>query len=179
MNEIWKDIEWYPWKQVSNLWNVKSGDRILCKDVGRFWYVRVSLCLFGIVKHFSIHRLVAQAFIKNTENKPQVNHKDWNKQNNRLENLEWCNASENHKHSYKYLGRVSNFQTHHPYKWVFWKDNPWSKPIIQMTKDWEFIREWASCTEAWRELNISVTNMNACCHWLHSTIGWFKWKFII
>ena len=108
--EIWKDIEGYEGLyQVSNLGRVKSLDRIDCRGQhlkGKLIkplptkqeYVRVGLCKNGIRKHFMIHRLVAQAFI------PQhitVNHKDGNKSNNTVDNLEWLSQKENNIHAYR------------------------------------------------------------------------------
>ena len=62
-------------------------------------YMYLDLCKDGKVKKFTVHRLVALAYLPNTENKPQVNHINGDKTDNRLENLEWCTRSENQKHS--------------------------------------------------------------------------------
>ena len=68
-------------------------------------YVRAKLSLDSGVKRMRIHRLVADAFLSNPENKPAVNHIDGNKKNNKVENLEWCTHSENEHHSYRTLGK--------------------------------------------------------------------------
>ena len=105
MKEEWRDIKGYEGiYQVSNLGRVKGLDRIvntwnaykplgekLLKPILRNGYMYVSLQ----GKCFGVHRLVAQAFIPNLENKPQVNHKNENKQDNRVTNLEWVTAKEN------------------------------------------------------------------------------------
>ncbi len=70
-------------------------------------YARVLLCKDGKAKDFYIHRLVAETFIPNPNNKPTVNHKDGNKLNNTLSNLEWNTHSENALHSYEKLNRIS------------------------------------------------------------------------
>lgn len=121
MIEIWKDIpEYEGYYQVSNLGNVRSLDRIrethpsakkqfkvfkkgflLTPDLTHGGYLRFSLSKDKKTKKFSSHRLVAQAFIPNPENKEQVNHKDGNKLNNSIDNLEWCTGSENIRHAYK------------------------------------------------------------------------------
>lgn len=103
MNEIWKDIEGYEGLyQVSNLGRVKrvKTGRILkgCKDRYGYGYLLVSLYKNGSQSTKRIHRLVAQAFIPNPENKPEVNHIDENKTNNMISNLEWSTSKENINH---------------------------------------------------------------------------------
>ena len=103
MKEIWKDIEGYEGRyQVSNFGNVKSlnykhtgEEKIMqsCKD--KIGYLHIKLFMNGKPKMYKVHRLVAQAFIPNSNNYPQVNHKDENKINNNVNNLEWCTAKYN------------------------------------------------------------------------------------
>lgn len=119
--EIWKDISWYEGLyQVSNLGNVKSlprktwfvlrNERILKKRRdGRWLYEMVYLYNNVAWKNLLVHRLVAQAFVSNPENKKEVNHKDWNKLNNTVDNLEWMTHSENHIHKFRMLGFKNNF----------------------------------------------------------------------
>ena len=104
MNEIWKDIQGYEGLyQVSNLGRVKSlrRDKILAPKKNWDGYLRIQLWRNNKNVFVSIHRLVAQAFIDNLENKPFINHKDGDKQNNYVENLEWCTQKENIYHAQK------------------------------------------------------------------------------
>lgn len=101
MKEIWKDVKGYEeLYQVSNLGRVKrvETDRILKVRVKRHGYLGVVLYNNSEPKHYIIHRLVAEAFIPNHENKPQVNHIDEDKTNNTVANLEWVTAKENANH---------------------------------------------------------------------------------
>lgn len=120
MKEEWRDIEGYEGLyQVSNKGRVKSLERKVdrinhgtpCKlsirekvlkqaDRGR-GYLVVTLCKKGGKKLFSVHRLVAGAFLNNEEGKRSVNHKDGVHGNNRIGNLEWCTHSENELHAYR------------------------------------------------------------------------------
>jgi len=105
MKEIWKDIKGYEgYYQVSNTGKVKSfhgkNERILSHRINRSGYCQVALSLQNNLKYFVIHRLVALTFIPNPNNKKEVNHKDGNKTNNNIYNLEWATRSENLLHSY-------------------------------------------------------------------------------
>lgn len=106
MKEIWKDIPGFEGVyQVSNFGNVKSlnynktGKEKLLIPKRSSVYDAVCLCLNSKHKYSFIHRLVAEAFIPNSQHKTQVNHKDGNKRNNNIENLEWVTPSENMNHS--------------------------------------------------------------------------------
>lgn len=91
-NQIWRIIEDYPDYEVSNeglVRNVKTKrNSVVCKNKGGYGVVHLKKD--GKCYTPYVHRLVALAFIPNTENLPQINHKDENKLNNRVENLEWC-----------------------------------------------------------------------------------------
>ena len=112
MKEIWKDIKKYKGLyQVSNLGRIKSlykwdvskkqyvkGNKILKLNTRNNYYI-VQLTKNKERKSKQVHRLVAEAFILNLENKPFINHIDFNTKNNRVDNLEWCTQKENVNHS--------------------------------------------------------------------------------
>lgn len=108
--EIWKDVLGYEgFYQVSNKGNIysvarkdalgrKIGGRTLKPRYHKDGYLQVILCKNGIRKNKLIHRLVLETFVENPNNLPEVNHKDENKINNGLSNLEWCDTSYNNNH---------------------------------------------------------------------------------
>ena len=120
MIEIWHPCAGYETHyEVSNLGNVRSIERMVQHPLGgkkiqygrvlkqgkaANGYLIVNFCVDKVKSNHSVHRLVARAFIPNESNKPQVNHKDGNKHNNNVENLEWVTRSENGLHAYRVLG---------------------------------------------------------------------------
>lgn len=140
MEEIWKEIDGYEgYFEVSNLGNFRSKDRIVGykgygtrlypgKDLktdnsGVEGYQRITLMKEGVKKRYMCHRLVAQMFIPNPENKPFVNHINGDKKDNRATNLEWCTQSENELHSFRKLGNTMKGKTYPRCVWMFDKDN--------------------------------------------------------
>lgn len=107
MEEFWKDIKDFEGLyQVSNLGNVKRliskrvlSERLICRSIDRYGYVKRALCKEGKMFFFTEHRLVATAFIENPENKATINHINGIKTNNRVENLEWNTQLENKQHA--------------------------------------------------------------------------------
>ena len=112
MEEIWKDIKGYEGRyKISNLGNIYTyvRDKNMTPKQCRKGYLRINLRdSQGVRKSHAVHRLVAQAFIPNPENKPQVNHIDEDKTNNRVDNLEWVTNRENAIHGTKIERTIIN-----------------------------------------------------------------------
>lgn len=100
--EEWRDVKGFEGLyQVNNYGQVKSlrKDALLKPAKSKYGYMLCVLCKNGVMHDRRVHRLVAEAFLENPRSLPQVNHKDGNKSNNNVENLEWCTCSENSRHA--------------------------------------------------------------------------------
>ena len=159
MEEEWKVIKGYPNYMVSNKGNVKSlnyrhtgREKMLKLSVNNKGYLIVKLYKNRKLKNLRVNRLVAEAFISNPNNYQQVNHKNEIKDDNRVENLEWCDAKYNNN-----FGKCS-------------------KPVLQIDKTTnKLIAEYPSLREVERQLGIS--HISECCLGKRNTAGGFKWKF--
>lgn len=178
-NELWKPVVGFEGLyEVSNLGRVKTlakkhnnyTDKLLKPIKNPFGYVYVML---SGRKHIFVHRLVAQAFILNKLNKPFVNHKNGDKEDNRHCNLEWCTRSENQLHGYR-TGLLKVNKTMLGKRGVLCCH---SKPIEQYTIDGVFIKKWSSQKEAARELKLSQGNINSTITGRYKHTGGFVFKF--
>lgn len=170
MEEIWKDIEGFNgdyW--VSNLGRVKSVRKniILKKSITNRGYEKAALYKNKKgYKYFLIHRLVANAFIPNPDNLPQVNHKDENKTNNCVNNLEWCTQEYN-----------INYGTGTRRCQLANTNGKLSKPVLQYTLEGIFIKEWKSTMDVQRNLGFNHANISRCCRGKYAYAYGYIWKY--
>ena len=165
MIEVFRDIPGYEGLyQVSNLGNVKSlgnGDnnsnvgkeRMLKLQKDKDGYLTVFLSIHNYKKLHKVHRLVAQAFLPNPNNYPQINHIDENKTNNNVDNLEFCTAQYNIDYSQ-------------------------SKPVCQYSLDGIYIATYKSIKEASKQTGINQGDISCCCRGKYKTSGGYIWKYV-
>ena len=176
MIEIWKDIKDYEgYYQVSNFGKVKSLNRkiwngkgfyiskeiILKSGITKKGYLHVVLCNEGKRKTCIIHRIVAKAFLLNSNNLPEIDHLDNDGTNNYLNNLEWVTYSENRKRMYQRDKRKSAVM----------------KKVFQFDLNNNLITEYESSYEAERKTKIKNTNICKCCKNKRKSAGGFIWKY--
>ena len=183
MSEVWKDIEGYEGKyEVSSYGRVRSlehsislrnqhgeyvrklSERIIKQKRNRKdGYFNVTLCKRAEHSTAYVHRLVAQAFIPNPDNLPQINHKNEQRDDNRVDNLEWCTGTYN----MYYNGRSKRIAIAN------------GKPVEQLSMDGHFIRTFPSIREAARSVNGDMKSIRMCCKkdtMTHYYKG-YRWKF--
>lgn len=181
--EIWKPVVWYEWLyEISNLGRVKSV-RWWKSKILKNWYSReyTKINLYNKKKRLYclIHRLVAQAFIPNPENKPFVCHKDetltnW-LLNNSADNLWWWSNSDNQLDCWEKWRKSSILLC--PMKGKFGWNHNTSKKVVQYDKLLNYIWEFSSISEAFIHTKINVSNISKCCKWKAKSAWWFIWKY--
>lgn len=179
--EIWLPVVGYEWLyDVSNLWNVRSlhyRKKLHCIKNIAFndcnWYVRVTLSRHSKWHNYLVHRMVAQAFIQNMYNRLEINHKNWIKTDNRIENLEWCTREENNLHRYRVLWYKHIWSN----LWLFWEDCPNSKKILQFTMGWKLVGTFYWWLDVCRKTWFNASAITACCRWKTKYSHWYKREY--
>jgi hypothetical protein len=142
-------------------------------------YSKVILYKDGKPKNYKVHRLVAQAFIPNPSNLPQINHKDENPSNNHLENLEWCDSSYNINYGSRTERAISKMVQNSNWRASHEKCGKPKKQVLQFDKQGKFVAEFSSTREAERQTGIDHGHISQCCNGnkKYSHAGGFIWKF--
>lgn len=139
-------------------------------------YLHVCLHKNKQQKTVRVHRLVANEFIENPQNKPQVNHKNGNKKDNRIENLEWATSSENINHAVK-TGLKPN--TTENQRNVARKNGlKCRKRVLQYDKNKTYSKVWKGIKEASRKTGIDKSSIVKCCKGKVKSAGGYMWKYI-
>lgn len=153
--EIWKKVvgyeDEYEISSLGRLRNLKTKKQ-KCVSIDKDGYLRTTLCKNGKQKTMSIHRLVAQAFIPNSNKLPCINHKNEIKSDNRTENLEWCDIRYNNRYSK-------------------------AKKVLQFDLNGKFIKEWDAVRDIVRELNYNIESIIGCCNKKYKTSYGFIWRY--
>ena len=140
--------------------------------------MRINLSQKGKTKCILVHRLVAQAFLPNPNNLPQVNHINEDKTDNRVENLEWCDRKYNINYGNGISKRVKTNKENGTYKKIGEINSKIrSKPILQFSKDNSFIRKWDSIIDVQRELGYDNRQICSCLKNRQKTAKGFKWVY--
>ena len=172
-DEEWKDIPGYEGLyQASTFGRVRGLKRcvggrmqratILKQILHRDGYPKITLYKDHRSKHFQTHRIIAMTFIPNPDDLPQINHKDENKINNHVENLEWCTRSYNCKYGHRNDKSISRC----------------SVKVAQLDLNGNYIAEYSSMREAGRITGVSDSKICEVCHGHRNTTGGYKWKII-
>lgn len=176
--EQWLPIPKAKGYEISNYGRIKSlsyrmklEPAILCqREAKKGGYLKIDLDKYNMRP--SVHRLVGKSFVPNPHNKPFINHKDGDKQNNHYKNLEWVTRSENTAHAFRVL------KIRHARTGVHGKDHPCSKAVKQIdVKTGKVIKIWESITQAANFLKTPPPNISHVLCKRTSTAKGFSWQY--
>ena len=192
--EVWKNIQGYEeLYQVSNLGRVRSLDKkVKCRG-GKYRLMKGQIIrpihsganysavnLYKNKHHHMqyVHRLVAEAFIPNPNGHLEINHKDENKGNNNVSNLEWCNRTYNNNYGTHNARTSETRKSNSRYARQSIKNGQkQSKPVIQLTLEGKVIAEYSSTAEAGRQNGFKKCAIANCCCGRQKTSYGFVWKY--
>lgn len=179
--EEWRPIKGYPGYEVSSFGRVRSFvgwkrrgsaiPKILTPGKSRGGYLHITLCGEETRSTADLHRLVAEAFLPNLNNLPQVNHIDGDKTNNCVWNLEWATIGENISHAWQ-----SGLREHTQKQRQSVIDRC-AKRVSQYTIDGDYVATYRSASEAERDIGICHAAISAACRGKQKAAGGFVWRF--
>ena len=149
------------------VWNINDGRSKKVRKIKQSKNNKGYLYCYVNRKIGAVHRLIAECFIPNPNNLPQINHKNEIKTDNRVENLEWCDCKYN-----------INYGTHNERKSVSQTNHPkFSKTVYQYTKDGQFVAKYPSTCEVERQLGYDKRNISACCNRKRKSAYGYIWSY--
>ena len=159
----WRTVKEYDHYEVNNRGEIRHKKRkhILSPRKNSSGYLYVSFNINGRRRNFAVHRIVANAFIPNPNGYPEVNHKDYDRTNNNVGNLEWVSSSLNKHHAFQKEENCSSR----------------GKEVNQYSKEGNFIKTYSSISEAAKEMNCTVGAISNCCLGRSKTSKGFRWSF--
>lgn len=184
ITEEWRTVPEFPNYEVSNLGNVRSKDRVstrngnpaklkgqMLKQKCDRGYMRVTFYSGNREQHqqYSVHRLVASLFIPNPENLPCINHRDENRSNNHVSNLEWCT----YKYNSNYGTAIERRVKHQNWKSIADKQ---SIPVEQCDKQGNVIARWPSMLECERKTGFKSCSISLACSGFLKTYKGYVWR---
>lgn len=180
MLEIWKEIEGYPLYMASNMGRVKSfrkysEGKIIKPSINSEGYLHIGL--YG--KTHRLHRIIAKTFIPNPENKPEIDHINGDRTDNRVENLRWVTRKENLNNpiTKKRQSEVKKGKKASEEAKKNMSKAQSKKPILQYDMYGNFIKKWESARQVEKELGIDETSIGLVCKGKYRHAGFYIWKY--